>query len=234
MIHILLFFLLLLFIFRSTKVEKDIPVNYDFGNLAVFDPNPLDRTVLTSGDLDALDEELKAVTRDNVQLLVGQLLQLPVKKTVAGVSSGSTGANKQDSSVTLFVLPEPSSTLPREKPLPKKKAPTKWELFAAKKGIQKKAKDGKLVYDEETGKWIPKWGYGGANKKLDSQWLVEVDDGKKGGLEGNRIDAATGKKRKGYKEGDEFKDPRALSRLERKKLVKKNQIQKERNSKRSK
>lgn len=194
-------------------------MSYDFGNLSVFDPNPLDRDLLLSENIDEKEEHITAVTRDNVQLLIGQLLQLPVKKTTESINSSS----KQDSTMTLFVLPQPTTQLPREKPLPKAKAPTKWEQFAAKKGIKKKAKDGKLVFDEETGKWVPKWGYGGINKKLDDQWLVEVDETK---------DARTGKKRKAGAD-DELKDPRALNRADRKKLVKKNQLQQERNAKRS-
>ncbi|KAF5097783.1 hypothetical protein D0Z03_001340 [Geotrichum reessii] len=172
-----------------------------------------------STEVNERDAHLQAVTRDNVQLLVAQLLQLPVKRTVDSINSSS----KQDSTMTLFVLPEPSTQLPREKPLPKPKAPTKWELFAAKKGIQKKAKDGKLVFDEETGKWVPKWGYNGINKKLDNQWLVEVDDD----------NMKKGNNKRKRQEGDELKDPRTLNRQDRKKLVKKNQIQQERNAKRA-
>jgi hypothetical protein len=32
------------------------------------------------------------------------------------------------------------------------------------------------VYDEETGEWVPKWGYKGANKKGENEWLVELPD----------------------------------------------------------
>lgn len=116
--------------------------------------------------------------------------------------------------MVLFHVPQPVTSLPREKPLPKTRELTKWEKFALKKGIKKKAKDGKLVFDEATGKWVPKWGYGGINKKLDDQWLVEVDDKKKGTEE-------------------ELIDPRKLNRMERKKLVKKNQLQQEKNAKRA-
>lgn len=116
--------------------------------------------------------------------------------------------------MTLFTLPPPTTTLPREKSLPKEKPKTKWEKFAEEKGIKKKAKDGKLVYDEETGKWVPKWGYGGINKKLDNQWLVELPENPKN-------------------PEDDFADPRSLDRQERKKLVKKNQKQQEKNAKRS-
>ncbi|KAA8911581.1 hypothetical protein TRICI_003739 [Trichomonascus ciferrii] len=189
----------------STTVEKTIPVNYDFGNLAVFDTNPLDSSEL---DSDLMEVYFTSVARDNVQLLINQILQLPVQKTTDSNSSSGT----QDSTMALFNLPQPTTALPREKPLPKPKAPTKWERFAAEKGIQKKAKDGKLVYDEDTGSWVPKWGYGGKNKQLDDQWLVEVDD-------------------KPKKQGDELIDPRTLNRAERKRLIKKNQRRQEKNAK---
>jgi regulator of ribosome biosynthesis len=185
-----------------------VPVSYDFGNLAVFDSNPLEADQLAGEDK---EQHLKDTARDNVQLLVNQILQLPVKRTADSHNSSGT----QDSTVALFQLPEPTTALPREKPIPKPKPPTKWELFAAKKGIQKKAKDGKLVFDEATGKWVPKWGYKGKNKELDSQWLVEVDD------------------KDIKKTGDELVDPRKLARAERVKLVKKNQRQQEKNAKRA-
>jgi regulator of ribosome biosynthesis len=65
--------------------------------------------------------------------------------------------------------------LPREKSIPKEKEPTKWERFAAKKGIKAKKREGKLVYDEASGEWVPRYGFKGANKKGESDWLVEVD-----------------------------------------------------------
>lgn len=174
----------------------------------MFDTNPLDSAQLA--DAETKEEYLREVSRENIQLLVGQLLQLPIKKTTSSVNSSGS----QDSTMTLFTLPAPSTQLPREKALPKEKAKTKWERFALEKGIQKKAKDGKLVYDEDSGKWVPKWGYGGANKKLDKQWLVELPENPE-------------------KAENDFVDPRSLARQERKKLVKKNQKQQEKNSRRN-
>lgn len=77
----------------------------------------------------------------------------------------------------ILSLPAPSTPLPREKPVPKAKEPTKWERFAAKRGIKPKTREQRknLVYDEASGEWKPKWGYGGMNKKGESDWLVEVD-----------------------------------------------------------
>lgn len=194
--------------FKPVSVKKPIPNTYDLGNLATFDPNPLDNTLLN--DPEKKEEHLAAVTRDNLQLLINQVLSLPIKTTTEsqGTSSG------QDATMTLIQLPEPTTPLPREKAIPKPKPPTKWEQFAAKKGIKAKAKEGKMVYDEASGEWVPKWGYKGKNKALDDQWLVEIDEKNKG-------------------TSDELIDPRTLKRAERKKLVKKNELQHKRNLKRS-
>jgi len=192
--------------YKPVTVDKPIPNTFDLGNLATFDPNPLDNAKLKSDT--EREEYLTSVTRDNVQLLINQILSLPVKTTTDSQIS-STG---QNSTMTLIQLPEPTTQLPREKAIPKAKAPTKWEQFAAKKGIKPKAKEGKMVYDEASGEWVPKWGYKGKNKDLDNQWLVEVDD-------------------KVKNTSDELIDPRTLKRAERKKLIKKNELQHKRNLK---
>ncbi|KGQ99221.1 hypothetical protein MEW_00086 [Candida albicans P60002] len=192
--------------YKPVTVDKPIPNTYDLGNLATFDPNPLDNEKLLSKDESIKEDHLQSVTRDNVQLLINQILSLPVKTTTETHGS-STG---QNSTMTLIQLPEPTTILPREKPIPKAKPLTKWQQFAARKGIKPKAKDGKMVYDEDTGEWVPKWGYKGKNKSIDDQWLVEVDD-------------------KVKNTEDELIDPRTLKRAERKKLIKKNELQHKRN-----
>ncbi|KAK6462823.1 ribosomal biogenesis regulatory protein [Scheffersomyces coipomensis] len=192
--------------YKPVTVDKLIPNTFDLGNLATFDPNPLDNSKLNNDN--EREEYLTSVTRDNVQLLINQILSLPVKTTTDSQVT-STG---QNSTMTLIQLPEPTTLLPREKSVPKAKAPTKWEQFAARKGIKAKAKDGKLIYDEASGEWVPKWGYKGKNKELDSQWLVEVED-------------------KVKNTDKELIDPRTLKRAERKKLVKKNELQHKRNLK---
>lgn len=64
-------------------------------------------------------------TRDNVQLLINKLFELPMK-TEEGY---------------MYVdLPEPRYNIPREKPLPAPKALTKWQKFAIEKGIKKTPK----------------------------------------------------------------------------------------------
>lgn len=73
----------------------------------------------------------------------------------------------------LAILPPPIYQLPRAKPLPKPKPPTKWEKFAAAKGIQHKVRD-KKVWDEEKQDWVNRWGRNGKNREVEEQWIHEV------------------------------------------------------------
>ena len=97
-------------------------------------------------------------THDGVQALLSALFQLPTQPSLDG---------------PLALLPPPVIQLPRAKPLPKPKPPTKWEKFAAAKGIQKKRKERK-VWDDEKQDWANRWGRDGKNKQLEDQWLTEV------------------------------------------------------------
>ncbi|KAI4219255.1 MAG: hypothetical protein L6R36_008450 [Xanthoria steineri] len=140
----------------SVIVSKPIPYTFDLGNLLVNDANPLPPTPSQA--------HLSTAARDCAQALINQLL------TTCPITSASDGV--------LMTLPPPTTPLPREKPLPAKKEQTKWEKFAAKKGIKDKKKEGKLVFDEETQEWVPKWGYKGKNKDGEGDWIVEVDEKK--------------------------------------------------------
>jgi regulator of ribosome biosynthesis len=137
-------------------VSKPIPYTFDLGNLLLNDANPLPHKYTP--------EDLKATARDCAQGLINQIL------TACAVTSTPEGVH--------VLLPAPETPLPREKAIPKPKEPTRWERFAEKKGIQAKKRDGKLVYDDATGEWVPKYGYKGKNKDGESDWLVEVDEQK--------------------------------------------------------
>ncbi|WEW60040.1 Rhodanese- sulfurtransferase [Emydomyces testavorans] len=153
-------------------VEKPTPYTFDLGRLMALDPNPLNLPSNALNDPTTLNTALKSTARDGAQCLLNQLL------TACPITSSSTDG-------VLLTLPAPTTPLPRFKPLPTPKPPTKWELFARKKGIGKyntnlgaseAERRKKLVYDEEKGEWVPRWGYKGKNKAEDDQWLVEVDD----------------------------------------------------------
>ncbi|KAM3928820.1 ribosome biogenesis regulatory protein homolog [Leptodactylus fuscus] len=141
---------------KLITVHKELELQFDLGNLLAIDPNPPDSRALRQQNR---GEYLRSLARDNTQLLVNQLWTLPTQRVQECVTA---------------TLPEASTRLPREKPAPKPRAPTRWEEFAKLKGIQKKKKTN-LVWDEEHKEWRRRWGYKRAKDDTKS-WLVEVPD----------------------------------------------------------
>jgi regulator of ribosome biosynthesis len=163
---------LLLTSLRSVTVTKPIPYVFDAAHLLAVDPNPLPPPSTTAPP----STYLPALARDGAQSLLSHLLL-------------SVPISTPSSSGPMLHLPPPTNLLPRRLPLPKPKAPTKWETFARKKGIGKfggNASGGaareerrkNLVFDEEKGEWVRKWGYKGRNMEGKGEWLVEVDEKK--------------------------------------------------------
>lgn len=78
------------------------------------------------------EEYLTSETRNNVQLLINKLFELPMRN---------------EDGYMYVDLPEPRYNLPREKPLPTPKPLTKWQKFAIEKGIKKTPKP-KTTWDD--------------------------------------------------------------------------------------
>ncbi|KAJ8585765.1 RRS1-domain-containing protein [Rhizopogon salebrosus TDB-379] len=140
--------------YQSVTVEKETPLDVDAGLLTVTDLTPIDEDSYASN----LEEYLKSTARDGIQALIAVLYGLPTQPSPDG---------------PLAQLPAPTTQLPRAKPLPKPKPPTKWERFAAAKGIQKRVRE-KKVWDEERQEWVNRWGKDGKNKEKEEQWIHEV------------------------------------------------------------
>lgn len=121
----------------------------DLGNLMAFNPHHHFAAVPNSRE-ELVKECLQQGTK-LIQAVADALFNLP---------------STEDPSGPIVNLPPPTTKLPREKPLPKPKPPTKWELFAKKKGIQNRKKD-KLVFDEQTGSWKRRYGYDRVNDDKD-------------------------------------------------------------------
>ncbi|KAI7899944.1 RRS1-domain-containing protein [Cokeromyces recurvatus] len=145
--------------FKPITVEKLVPLDLDINLLSAFDTNALDEKTLKNNN--KVEKYLLDLTRDNTQLIVNELFKLPVNSTDVGV---------------LAQLPERTTALPREKPLPKDKPLTRWEKFAKAKGIQNKKRE-RMVFNEETGEYEPRWGYKAKDKdQLEDDWLLPVPD----------------------------------------------------------
>lgn len=98
------------------------------------------------------------LARDNVQLLLNKVWELPTERIEEAI---------------VAKLPPQRINLPRMKPVPRPKPLTKWQKFAAEKGIQKKKK-GKLSWDEQLKKWVPLYGFKRAMAEKDKDWVLEV------------------------------------------------------------
>ncbi|XP_013854973.1 ribosome biogenesis regulatory protein homolog [Austrofundulus limnaeus] len=141
---------------RSITVHKELDLDFDIGNLLACDKNRIE-----SRDFRGQKKEdfLRGLARDNTQLLINEIWKLQTERV---------------EEVIVAKLPEPTTRLPREKPPPKPRPPTKWEQFAKLKGIQKKKKTN-LVWDETAKEWRRRWGYKRA-KDDTKDWLIEVPE----------------------------------------------------------
>ncbi|KAL0225144.1 hypothetical protein RCL1_003056 [Eukaryota sp. TZLM3-RCL] len=120
-------------------------VEFDLAYGAAFDAQPLAKS------------NIACRCRDITQMLVNRMFSLPRSKEQFDIGR-------------MIDLPKPITRLPRSMPLPQAKPLTKWEKFAASKGINKKKKD-RMTMDEVTGEVRPSWGYKRAGTLADVAFL---------------------------------------------------------------
>ncbi|KAK1806197.1 hypothetical protein P4O66_000085 [Electrophorus voltai] len=141
---------------KSITVNKELDLEFDIGNLLALDKNSIN---LREFKQQNKEDFLRSLARDNAQLLINEIWKHPSERV---------------EDVIVVKLPDPTTPLPREKPAPKPRPPTKWEQFAKLKGIQKKKKTN-LVWDEVNKEWRRRWGYKRANDNT-KEWLIEVPE----------------------------------------------------------
>lgn len=127
----------------NTDIETDI-LEYDLGLLMASDISQLDGAQLYNAA--TREQYLHTLATQHCQLMVNHLFALPSTAVPNDIGR-------------LVTLPTPLLQLPREKPVPQPKPATKWEQFARAKGIHKKGKRDRLVYDEQTDAYKPRFGY---------------------------------------------------------------------------
>ena len=136
----------------STNVNRPLDQENDLGNLLGVEINEFELDESCKEDL------LKARARDNCQLLLNEIWQLPTERVEEAI---------------VAVLPPPTSIIPREKPVPKPKPLTKWEQYAKEKGIVNKKKKSSKVWDDVVKDWVPRFGYKKAKAETEKNWLME-------------------------------------------------------------
>ncbi|XP_054714027.1 ribosome biogenesis regulatory protein homolog [Uloborus diversus] len=137
---------------ETSSFNSDFHVELDVGNLCVLSVTQLKSSL----GREIKEDAIKAIAAQGTQLLLDEIFKLP---------------SEYHEHVPVAKLPEATTIIPREKPLPKAKRLTKWEAFAKAKGIKHKKKE-KLVWDEASKDWKPQYGYRGISNKSD--WLIEV------------------------------------------------------------
>lgn len=136
---------------KPATASREDNLTYDLKHLAAYDIAPLNPKV-----------NFMEYTRDSVQLLVNKLFLLPQVKSEEGV---------------LVTLPEQELfRLPRSKPVPKEKPKTRWQKFMEERNMTKK-KRSKMVWDEVSGDWKPRWGYKSVKKGGEEDHFLEVKPG---------------------------------------------------------
>lgn len=114
-------------------------LDFDLGNLTAYDPSPVDAEEFAKNP----DAACLAAASKVTQALIAKLFALPSEAADVG---------------RVAQLPAPTTALPRAKALPKPREPTKWEKFAAQKGITKR-KRSREVWDEDTKEYKRRFGY---------------------------------------------------------------------------
>jgi regulator of ribosome biosynthesis len=114
------------------------------------------------------EHRLMERSTENVCLLVQELFSL------RKLQAKEDKVLEYTESLNAVDLPKPSTKLPREKPIPKDGSMTKWERFKRTKGITDKKKRSRLVFDEVTQDWVPRWGFKGkSNLEKTREWVIE-------------------------------------------------------------
>mmetsp|Transcript_35281 Transcript_35281/g.43550 ORF Transcript_35281/g.43550 Transcript_35281/m.43550 type:complete len:331 (+) Transcript_35281:322-1314(+) len=126
----------------------------DFGHLAAFNTNPLSEKLMNQTA--KREDYLRETATANVDIILEKICALA----------------KNQSSISTVQLPKPITKLPRQKPIPEPKQETKWDKFAKEKGVQNKKRE-RMVWDDETQTWKPRWGHKRINDEQ-SEWVVEV------------------------------------------------------------
>jgi hypothetical protein len=144
-------------------ISKVDDLVYDLALLTAMDAHAINPSDYAASREAALDASAEA----NAQLLVRAIFSLP-REMVDEVGA-------------VALLPSKISRLPRELPVPAAKEPTKWEQFAKQKGIAKKGKRDRMVFDagadEGKGDWAPRYGYKRARGDETAPLVYELKKG---------------------------------------------------------
>lgn len=176
---------------EAVKNREDLvdDLHYDVRNLMACNYHPV--RFLEGQDKESV---LVQTAQRAAQLLMKKIFDCPVEPSDVG---------------PLVILPSEITVLPRSHKLLEEKPETKWEKFAKEKGIKKTKRD-RMVFDEESDEFKPRFGYKRAKNGIEDIPIIEVKPGQ-----------------------DPYADPWSEARNEKKDRVKKNEKNQLQNQKRA-
>lgn len=131
----------------KTRNEK-FNVSCDLGHLLVYDNQPFNKDEVG-------EEEMMSRGKGNLKYFFEELFKL------ANTQKGEDEEKRDfDKPLDTVNLPKPDTKLPRSKPIPKPKPLSKWEKYRIEKGLPAREKRSRMVYSEDAGDWVPRWGKG--------------------------------------------------------------------------
>lgn len=140
----------------ENKEDKVDDLTYDVFNLFCGDYS----TLKCEND-DEKEAVIHSVATRATQLLIRKIFECPTEPSIVG---------------PVAVLPVETFRFPREKKIPEPRPETKWEKFAREKNIKHKKKE-RMVFDDATDEYRPRYGYKGINSGIDDHAIVEVKTG---------------------------------------------------------
>jgi len=165
--------------FRYTwEVTKNDDLIYDIGNLYAYEPSPIDpkefEYVQLHDECEIVrqnpEDYIKRHARDNAQLLVNKVV-FGITYIVTFRCLHCPCMLRKKMFLPPYLRPSCPSLVRRwyvvsvtsgNKQAPRPKAITKWEEFRRKKGLDKR-KRGRMIEDETSGEYRPRYGYKRAN-----------------------------------------------------------------------
>lgn len=126
-------------------------LSFDLGNLSAYDISSIEPS------------DILKVTMENCQKLIQKIQTLQKEENDEG---------------DFYLLPNPELKVPRAKRPPSPRPMTKWEKFRVSKGLGRRKKRSRLVYEESTEGYVPRYGaYSIKKLKAKQNAIVEEKNG---------------------------------------------------------
>lgn len=146
----------------ATQSQVRFNTTMDLGNLMFED---------VESYADVTKEQFAKKTSANIATIYRALFDLKHKQEAKHGDEGQI--LEHDKPANCIEMPKSHTVLPREKPAPKEEMKTKWERFREERGLPPRKKRSRLVYDENSGDWVPRWGDGSIKKRAEANnWIM--------------------------------------------------------------